>query len=106
MREPRFTNRKEKTAKADPKEVKKKKSFFEKLANRLREAADLFGILVNRPKEFPSALLGLAKRFIRNIWDVRGGGLAALVAMFIIFPRFLKAPLDIRRRRQKDKRLT
>ena len=61
--------------KADRKVAKKKKPFFQSLADRIREAADLFGILVNRPKDFLPALLVLAKRFVRNIWDLRGGGL-------------------------------
>jgi hypothetical protein len=64
--------------KADRKVTKKKKPFFQSLADRVSEAADLFGILVNRPKDFLPALLVLAKRFVRNIWDLRGGGLYAV----------------------------
>jgi len=51
---------------------------LESIRNRVSEAADLFGILVQRPKEFPAALASLGKRFARNIWDVRGGGLYAV----------------------------
>ena len=64
--------------KAKRKAAKKKKPFFQSMADRVREAVDLFGTLVNRPKDFLPALLVLAKRFARNIWDVRGGGLYAV----------------------------
>jgi len=77
LKAPRFTGRKAKIRKQKKKAAKNKKPFLESIANRVSEAADLFGTLVQRPREFPAALLVLGKRFARNIWDVRGGGLYA-----------------------------
>ncbi len=64
-------------ARADKKPARKKKSFSEKMASRLRELRGLVETLAKRPREFPSALFELIKHFLRNIWDVRGGGLYA-----------------------------
>ena len=56
---------------------KEKKSFSQKLAARFQEFKELGSILVSQPREFPAALLKILKRTVRNIWDLRGGGLYA-----------------------------
>lgn len=57
--------------------ARKKKSFSAKMASRLRELTGLVDILAKRPAELPSALGKLLRHFVRNIWDLRGGGLYA-----------------------------
>lgn len=54
-----------------------KPSFSVRMQNRGRELLGLGEILLQRPKEFPRALLDLLRRSFRTVWDVRGGGLYA-----------------------------
>ena len=61
------------------------------MAGRFDDLKHLTVILANKPREFPSALLLLFKRFVRNIWDVRGGGLYA--CGFVIMLVWLEASM-------------
>lgn len=47
------------------------------MASRLRELTGLVKILTQSPREFPAAVGKLLQHFVRNIWDLRGGGLYA-----------------------------
>ena len=47
------------------------------MKSRGREAKALGKIIINDPKAFPSALLGVIRRSLRTVWDARGGGLYA-----------------------------
>lgn len=61
----------------DAKPKKKKPSFVARMKNRGREAKALGHVLVDEPRSFPAALLGLIRRSFRTVWDARGGGLYA-----------------------------
>ena len=54
-----------------------KPSFFQRMANRGREAKTLGQTLVHEPRRFPGQLLALVRRSVRTIWDARGGGFYA-----------------------------
>ena len=47
------------------------------MTDRARESADLGRVLVTEPRSFPSALWIVIRRWIRKVWDARGGGLYA-----------------------------
>jgi hypothetical protein len=47
------------------------------LSDRARESADLGRVLVTEPRSFPSALWVVIRRWIRKVWNARGGGLYA-----------------------------
>lgn len=69
-------DRKRKTApRGKPKKVKL--SFTTRMRNRGREFVGLGSILINEPRQFPRAALGLARRSFRTVWDARGGGMYA-----------------------------
>ena len=48
------------------------------MARRLQELAGLFSVLINNPHDFPAALHEFVRKFVRNVWDARGGGLFAI----------------------------
>lgn len=56
---------------------RRKETFLKGLENRLREAANLGRVLATEPRAFPGALGRVLKRFVRTIWNARGGGLYA-----------------------------
>jgi hypothetical protein len=60
-----------------PKTERKKETFLEGLENRLRETANLGHVLATEPRAFPGALGRVLKRFVRTVWNARGGGLYA-----------------------------
>ena len=62
---------------SDAKPKNKKPSFFQRMANRGREAKALGRILMDEPRSFPGESLRLVKRSLRTVWDARGGGLYA-----------------------------
>jgi hypothetical protein len=47
------------------------------LTDRARESADLGRVLVTEPRSFPSAVWIVIRRWIRKVWDARGGGFYA-----------------------------
>lgn len=55
----------------------KKETFLEGMENRLREAAGLGRVLVQEPRAFPGAAQRTFKRFVRGLWEARGGGMYA-----------------------------
>lgn len=55
----------------------RRKSFLERMKDRLREAAGLGRVLVNEPGAFPGELGRVFLRFVRTLWQARGGGLYA-----------------------------
>lgn len=57
--------------------TKKKRSFAEGIRSRVRETVGLGRILVNEPRSFPGELGVVLKRFLRSLWNARGGGLYA-----------------------------
>ncbi len=59
------------------KEKPPKESFLEGLGNRLRETANLGHVLATEPRAFPGAAGRVLKRFVRTVWNARGGGLYA-----------------------------
>ena len=60
-----------------PKTGRRKETFVEGLKNRLRETANLGHVLVTEPRAFPAAFGRVLKRFVRTVWNARGGGLYA-----------------------------
>ncbi len=54
-----------------------KPSYVQRLTDRARESADLGRVLVTEPRSFPAALWVVVRRWIRKVWDARGGGLYA-----------------------------
>jgi hypothetical protein len=60
-----------------PKAKRQKESFLAGMAKRLREMANLGNVLATEPRAFPGALGRVLKRFIRTVWNARGGGLYA-----------------------------
>lgn len=60
-----------------PKAERKKESFLDGMTKRLREAANLGHVLATEPRAFPGALWRVLKRFVRTVWNARGGGLYA-----------------------------
>lgn len=71
--------RKDKDRKAGPaKEQPPKKSF----GRRVGEGIDAIGVIgktaVERPRELPRHAEGMLRRWFRNVWAVRGGGLYAV----------------------------
>lgn len=57
--------------------TRKKRSFGEGIRSRLHEAVGLGKLLVNDPKSFPGELWLVLRRFLRTLWNARGGGLYA-----------------------------
>lgn len=55
----------------------KKESFVVRMQRRGREFMELGSILVERPRDFPRALLNVVRKSLRTVWDARGGGLYA-----------------------------
>ncbi len=55
----------------------KKPSIAERLKHRAQETANLGTVLKNEPKSFPAACLKLLNRWVRSVWNARGGGLYA-----------------------------
>ncbi|HSD70149.1 MAG TPA: hypothetical protein VLB07_11385 [Woeseiaceae bacterium] len=55
----------------------KSPSYVQRVTERVRESADLGRVLVTRPRSFPSAVWVVIRRWIRKVWDTRGGGLYA-----------------------------
>lgn len=47
------------------------------MRSRVRETVGLGKTLVNEPKSFPGELWLVLKRFLRTLWNARGGGLYA-----------------------------
>lgn len=47
------------------------------MTDRARESADLGRVLMTEPRSFPAALSIVIRRWIRKVWDARGGGLYA-----------------------------
>ncbi|MDX1403964.1 MAG: hypothetical protein R3192_05480 [Woeseiaceae bacterium] len=62
---------------AKKKDKKKKDSFAVRLKRHGREFLNLGRLLVNEPRKFPAAFLGLIRRSLRTVWDARGGSLYA-----------------------------
>lgn len=58
-------------------EGNKKPSFFRRLLLRGQEFLRLGSVLVNEPRAFPRELAALLRRFLRTIWEARGGGFYA-----------------------------
>lgn len=56
---------------------RKKQSFLAGMESRLRETANLGQVLATEPRAFPGALGRVLKRFVRTVWNARGGGLYA-----------------------------
>lgn len=54
-----------------------KPSYVQRLTDRARESAELGRVLVTEPRSFPSAMWLVVRRWIRKVWDARGGGLYA-----------------------------
>lgn len=55
----------------------KRRGFLERITNHLREAASLGRVLVKEPRAFPGAARRSFKRFLRDLWNARGGGMYA-----------------------------
>lgn len=55
----------------------KKPSFLQRLLRRGRELLRLGSVLVNEPRAFPREFAALLRRFLRTIWEARGGGFYA-----------------------------
>ncbi|HET6628965.1 MAG TPA: hypothetical protein VFG91_04255 [Woeseiaceae bacterium] len=60
-----------------PKTERHKETFLESLESRLRETANLGHVLATEPRAFPGAIGRVLKRFVRTLWNARGGGLYA-----------------------------
>lgn len=58
-------------------ERKKKRSFTQGIRARVHETVGLGKTLVNEPKSFPGELGTILKRWLRSLWNARGGGLYA-----------------------------
>jgi hypothetical protein len=56
---------------------REKESFLAGMENRLRETVSLGRVLATEPRAFPGALGRVFKRFVRTLWNARGGGLYA-----------------------------
>ena len=54
-----------------------KKSFGRRFEEGVQAAGDLGRTAVNRPRELPRHAEGLLRRWFREVWSVRGGGLYA-----------------------------
>ena len=54
-----------------------RKSFGQRLEEGVEAAGDLGRTAVNRPRELPRHAEGILRRWFREVWSVRGGGLYA-----------------------------
>ena len=60
------------------KEKPPKKSLGRRVGENLEAIGKLGDTAVNRPRELPRHAEGMLRRWFRNVWAVRGGGLYAV----------------------------